>query len=88
MLYIYHYSGIKDVRTEWKVGETYPIEVYAKNVFQVDADGEELEYIFERFEGLTRVVEKFNAGKDRGHRYVKSQKWFGDTAKFIVGNLT
>lgn len=59
----------------WHVGEACPVG-YDKidSVVEVQADGDELSYIIRRFTNLPYPV-------------TRSARWFGDMAKFIVGNL-
>lgn len=60
----------------WHKGETLPVTreqiVYVQ---EVQADGAELELILYKFQNLPWVRAK------------SVQRWYGDLAKFIVGNL-
>lgn len=69
--------GKKAIETnQWHVGQASPIaSVSLPRVLDIQADGDELAYIMNRFKNIPvspgRVV-----------------CWFGDHAKFIVANLT
>lgn len=73
MLYINIIAGEKT----WHVGSG-PVRdiVHPDNVISIQADGDELDLICERF-GVAAI-------RPRGSNVVR---WYGDTAKFIVGNL-
>lgn len=58
-----------------KADTKYAIRGTASGVAAVVADGDELEYIIKNFAGIPTCV----------HNRVVS--WYGDHAKFIVGNL-
>ena len=84
MLYIkYKATPERGKHTErgWHLGtgnlpyiQGYPVS----DVESVQADGDELDYVLRRFENLCRTC-------DVSLRVVY---WYGDTAQFIVGNLT
>ena len=61
----------------WHVGEDIKNAtlVVESDVYEVQADGDELEEILSQFANLLY------------HSDSAVQKWYGDTAKFIVGNL-
>jgi len=56
----------------WSLGEEIP--QIASITTKVEADGDELMYILEHFKYLPHTDEVI-------------QRWYGDIAKFIVGNL-
>ena len=58
-----------------KAETKYAIRGTARGVESVQADGDELEYIMKNFAGIPTCV---------NNRVVS---WYGDHAKFIVGNL-
>lgn len=71
MMYIVTNSGMDE---QWHIGERRP-DITPSHVTEVQADGDELTYIGERFTNLP---------VDRLGSVVR---WFGDHAKFIVSNL-
>ena len=63
----------------WRVGMKVPVlPSTVKAVTEVEASGEELHYILTRFTGLPHCYRKAPA---------ESIRWYGDHARFIVGNL-
>jgi len=82
MLYII-YNATKDgwqATKEWHVDEKVPINQHmVRHVFEVQADGDELEYVLKRFRDLPHILDGNNA---------RIQYWYGDNARFIAGNLT
>ena len=66
-----------DQEKEFHVGDKIP-RLFTKDLIslveEVQADGDELQYILESFNNLPKA----------GFRRV--QRWFGDNAKFIVAN--
>ena len=65
----------------WHVGESSPIDdlgstLDTNNIVSVRADGAELDYLEHYYPSLPFMVGN------------KVQRWYGDHAKFIVGNLT
>ena len=73
MLYVEKENGIGN---ELHVGVTVPLSLKEdiRSVYLVQADGHELDFIFQQFHGLPfaqgRVV-----------------RWYGDHARFIVANI-
>jgi hypothetical protein len=72
-------TSLSQRRYQWHIGEPIPQELFtfAKFATMVQADGDELNYVLDNFGGLPFV----RNGKKRVWR------WYGDHAKFIVGNL-
>lgn len=68
MLYI-----VDKFRTEWPWHVNSSVPVRAQDVIEVQADGDELDYI------RSRVT----MNNDSNRRVIR---WFGDDAKFIVAN--
>ncbi len=73
MMYIDTESSSKN----WHVGEplSIPARLDLDRVVSVQADSDELNYLYDRFPDLPRVKDS------------KVIRFYGDTAKFIVGNL-
>lgn len=63
---------------QWQVGEGVDIAAVdiARNVMFIRADGDELEHVLDKF-GVAALCPKD----------CMVVKWFGDTARFIIGNL-
>lgn len=57
----------------WHLGEVYYVDVH--DVFEIQADGDELEAIRDRIQGIPDV------------RDARVVAWYGDIAKFIAGAL-
>ena len=73
MLYIKFNNGSD---REWHVGRgNKEIKKYSVEVSSIQADGDELEHIEDKFNNIPTV---------KSERVVT---WFGDDAKFIVANL-
>ena len=73
MLYIIHNNGVE---INWHVGQkTNEINLSARSVTEIQADGHELEYIHDKIKNIPFV----------NHQRVIN--WFGDHAKFIIRNL-
>jgi hypothetical protein len=73
------YACDKNGRTlyHWHLGEEKPVNVSHVNIREVEeiqADGEELIEVLEKFSNIPRTTNRV-------------QRWFGDLAKFIVSNL-
>lgn len=75
MLCIYTDDSWNQHSSEWHVGEEKP-KAEAQFVTSVQADGDELHHILMEFQNLPQSTHK------------KVVSWYGDHAKFIVGNLT
>lgn len=59
----------------WHVGQQpEPLQNEILSIVEVQADCDELEYILNRFTNLPRSTQRV-------------QRWYGDMARFIVGNL-
>ncbi len=68
--------GDGDLCLVWHVGQKNPVEYLdVPKVTEVQADGHELEYIYENFTDLPHLS---------NGRVVR---WFGDHARFIAGNI-
>jgi len=63
--------------TIWHVGQPSP-EIDKDKVTSIQADSDELWHIISRFTNLPYVMNQDDA---------PVQRWYGDHAKFIVGNL-
>lgn len=59
---------------EWHVGESNYISVIIDDIHYVQADGDELNYILRKITNIPMAQQG-------------AIKWYGDHAKFIVGNL-
>ena len=73
MLYIRLENG---QQIKWNVGTETPTS-YADEVYELQADGDELDYISDKF-GLIA------APRPKGQQVVR---YYGDQARFILGNL-
>lgn len=73
-LFIATKSGNPPGGRPYHVGTSYDWPM-PNNVIDVQADGDELEYILRHFKGIPR------------HNSKRVQTWFGDHAKFIVEHL-
>jgi len=71
-LYIILNSG-KEV--QWHVGETLRVMNTENLVTEIQADGDELEYLKQNFENLPYS------------RLARAQNWYGDMAKFIANAI-
>lgn len=75
----------------WHVGEPMSVNShFTRKVIEVQADGDELVYIRARFPFTDgKTVRTIEQGEDMWLRSgeARVQHWFGDDAKFIVGNL-
>lgn len=67
-------SGYHMGTMEWHVGETIPDLRVSDGTFWVQADSDELNFIKRHITGLPM-------------RDASVVRWYGDHAKFIVGNL-
>lgn len=66
-----------DVEMTWHVGKFLPIASEdVKHIKEVQADGDELEYIKNNFSHMPVNVNR------------RVNRWFGEMARFIVANLT
>lgn len=80
MMYIMHRrNNGTEVQYGWHVGEPHPLRgmqyhAMISGVYEVQADGDELAFIIRKFSNLPNV-----------NAFVVN--WYGDHAKFIVGNL-
>lgn len=71
----------------WHIGKFNPVPSQdCWNVVEVRADGDELEYLKGRFPFVLNNIPQHLEGT----RWVQDDfvYWYGDQAKFIVGNLT
>ncbi len=73
----------------WLVGETQPFQLFKlETAVRVSllADGEEYDYIFDRFRNMPMPEQGFNL---RGTLTMRSKTvhFFGDMARFILANL-
>lgn len=57
-----------------------------EEVIEVQADGDELDFIFNNFQGIPFAWER---AKEQPYekKFKRVQRWFGDHAKFIYHNL-
>lgn len=72
------YNGTVETSNEkyWHIGERNPVEYQEiRQVVEVQADGDELEYILKHFKGIPTVDN------------CSVVRWFGDDAKFIANHL-
>ena len=61
---------------QWHVGEQFPVSfVEIQDITEIQADGDELELIFNSFSNLV------------GPSNARVVRWFGDTAKMIAASL-
>lgn len=82
------------IRDEWYVDEWYVgmkqmvPNMKVLQVVMVQAGGDELQYILNRFPFIlnSRKAQEWNS-KEGMWTNVESMKFYGDDAKFIVGNL-
>ncbi len=78
IIYYKNYYGDETTPKTWHVGEDNPIDCDASfdvnNVFEVQADGQELLYIVSRMSNIPYSSKSV-------------QRWFGDMAKFIACSL-
>lgn len=75
------------VTIQWHVGEKNPLD-HNEPLFvtEVQADGDELDYILYRIRpGTIPISMEFQKGVKEVTKPV--QRWFGDHAKFIVANV-
>ena len=77
------YVSVED--RQWYVGHKFVEDLNITNVVSVQADGHELEHILSNSTGLPVAKDYIKDGNTRMKRRV--QTWYGDHAKFIVGNL-
>ena len=76
MLTIFAVHNNQHIVKEWMIADSSPLNLHQfDSVKNIQVDGDELDYVYSRFPSLCMV------------RNAKSVKWFGDDAKFIVGNL-
>ena len=75
----------RNAHLSWHVGEKKPNELLdassvvastVEDVVMIQADGDELDYIIDKF-GIAAM-------RPKGSNVVK---WYGDIARFIIGNL-
>lgn len=89
MLYIdTEYNG-NFKEQKWHVGEPVPImALQVRYVIEVQADGDELDYLMRRFPFVVNNMPKEMSPDNI--RWVPSKvvRWYGDQARFIIGNLT
>jgi len=67
-----------DYETGWHIGEQNPFQhrhAEIERVIEVQADGDELAYIYNKFNNLPTMPLR------------RVVRWFGDHAKFIAANL-
>lgn len=86
---MYIVARFKDNEREyrWHVGKFNPVPSQdVCRVIEVQADGDELDYLSARFPFVlnNRPQENLNGS----WQSVRIVKWYGDDARFIVGNLT
>lgn len=77
----------------WKIDQIFP-KVFIKDVFEVCADGQELEFVVQSFNHLPYNRDMFDYSlQEKGIFQLspgspkKHIRWFGDHARFIVGNF-
>lgn len=88
----YGENGAYGSTIEWNVGERltrYSEPMMVRFVDEVRVDGNELEYIRTRFPFIlnSRTAKEWSNAL-RGMAVTNNLKFYGDDAKFIVGNLT
>ena len=75
MMYIIFDTGVPS-RLVWHIGEKIVLDRKdIEQITEVQADGDELLYIKHTFTNLPMHISRV------------VQSWYGDTAKFIVGNI-
>lgn len=74
----------------WHVGEPVPImPLQVRYVIEVQADGDELDYLTARFPFIAQNRPQQESGKANGSwDFTRMVRWYGDDARFIIGNLT
>ena len=75
MLFVAININGKKMEKSWHVGESPISSEFIDYIEVIQADCDELEYIFKKFSNIPYVSNK------------RVVRWFGDHAKFIVGNL-
>lgn len=78
---------------EWHVGQANPVKLLdfdTHAVKEVQADGDELLYLWNRFSFVRegRSIDTRTKGTTSWTAMPRVIRYFGDDAKFIVGNLT
>lgn len=72
MILIKHENGDE---SRWFINDVFFYWMNIQSVVEVQADGNELEYINKNFDNIPF------------HNSKETQRWFGDMARFIAGNL-
>lgn len=88
---VIHYARAMVFPRQWKMGEdTMLLKTTAEDVSYIVADGKELNYLWNRFDFVrnNRFIESGKPGTLSIDRFPELVRYYGDDAKFIVGNLT
>ena len=87
MLYIaFNVSDEKCI--QWHVGTACRMHPKLMDyVCEVQADGDELAHILNLADNLPCIAIRNTGGQKDGGKYYQVQTWYGDHAKWIVGNL-
>lgn len=73
----------------WHVGEPVPImPLQVRYVIEVQADSDELDYLISRFPFVLNNMPKAWSSDKTKWVNAKVVRWYGDQARFIIGNLT